>query len=122
MDGRSLTRAAPDAHASTRPVILRPTTYVGFFRVQCPDIIAASQREIGGFPPAFAAKINAFPASFPATSKLIGTWGISGGEAPGVTIVEAESWADLQRINAYYAGWLAFDWHPTATGGVPRNN
>ena len=36
-------------------------------------------------------------------------------------VVEEESFADLQHINTYYGGWLLFDWHPTATGGVPRS-
>ena len=35
-------------------------------------------------------------------------------------IVEAESFADLQHVNQYYAGWLDFDWHPTTS--VQRNN
>ena len=96
------------------------TTYVGFWRLASPETVAASLRSIGAPPPDFAAKVRAFPGIFGPTRKLIGSWGVGGGEAPGVMVVEAESFADLAAINTHYAGWLNFDWHPTNTGGVPR--
>ncbi len=95
------------------------TTYVGFYRPVSPEVIAASQRETGTLPPAMLAKVRAFPASLPPTCKLIGSWAISGGQEPGVMVAEVESIADLQHVNTYYAGWLNFDWHPTA--GVDRS-
>lgn len=39
--------------------------------------------------------------------------------APGVIVVETESYADIQHINRYYWGWLTFDWHPS--NSVPRD-
>ena len=97
------------------------TTYVGFFRVASPELMAEAQRKSGTLPPEMMAKVRAFPGVFGKTSKLVGSWAVSGGEAPGVTVVEAESFADLAAINAHYAGWLLFEWHPTNTGGVPRD-
>jgi hypothetical protein len=70
--------------------------------------------------PDMAKKVNGFPASLPSTCKLIGSWAVSGGEAPGVMVAEVESFADLQHVNVYYAGWLLFDWHPVQS--VPRDN
>lgn len=64
--------------------------------------------------------MRGFPAALPETCKLIGSWAVTGGEAPGVMVVEAESFSDLQAINQHYNGWLNFDWHPVATGGVAR--
>lgn len=94
------------------------TTYIGFYN-PAPDSPAnKAWRETGKFPPDFARKINEFPSKLPATCKLIGSWAVGGG--PSVLIVEAESYADLQHITLYYAGWLVFDWRPTTT--VPRDN
>ncbi len=64
--------------------------------------------------------MQAFPSILPETCKLIGSWSVSGGEAPGVMVVEAESYDDLTAINSHYLGWLQFDWHPVQAGGVPR--
>ncbi|MEP7214836.1 MAG: DUF3303 family protein [Anaerolineaceae bacterium] len=97
------------------------TTYVGFWRVVSPEAVADAQRKTGALPPEMAAKVRAFPGIFGSSCKLIGSWGVSGGEAPGVTVVEADSFADLAAINAHYAGWLGFEWHPTNSGGVPRD-
>lgn len=97
------------------------TTYVGFWRPQSPELLAAAQRATGTPPAELLAKVRAFPGSLPATCELIGSRGVSGGQAPGVTVVEAESFADLAAINTHYAGWLEFEWHPTNTGGVPRD-
>lgn len=96
------------------------TTYVGFYRPIAQEVNNKSAREIGRMTPDFAAKVNGFPGSLPATCKLIGSWALSGGQVPGVIVVDVEGFADLQHINLYYAGWLEFDWHPTA--GVPRDN
>ncbi|MEZ4503059.1 MAG: DUF3303 family protein [Dehalococcoidia bacterium] len=97
------------------------TTYVGFYRASSPEFIYETWRKTGATPPEFQKKIFEFPGSLPATCKLVGSWGVSGGENPGVMVVEAEGFADLQYINQYYNGWLQFDWHPTLTGGVARN-
>ena len=97
------------------------TTYVGFYRPASPELIFDAVRKTGAPTPELQKKIFGFPRSLPATCKLIGSWQISGGEDPGVMVVEAESFADLQYINQYYNGWLRFDWHPTLTGGVARS-
>lgn len=99
------------------------TTYVGFF---APTDGAWSEmnesfRETGAQVPEFIEKVNAFPESLPDGLKLIGSYAIQGGAQPSVMIVETEDFSGLQHINNYYNGWLQFDWHPTATGGVPRN-
>lgn len=79
------------------------------------------QRRTGlGPAPALQSKIREFPSKLPATCKLIGSWATTGQRGGGVMVVEAESWSDLAVINEHYRGWLLFDWHPTATGGVPR--
>ncbi|OAI43786.1 hypothetical protein AYO38_10390 [bacterium SCGC AG-212-C10] len=96
------------------------TTYVGFYRPTAAEVTNQAARDTGRMAPGLAAKVNGFPAALPATCKLVGSWAISGGQVPGVLVVEAESFADLQHVNLYYAGWLEFDWHPTA--GVPRDN
>ena len=96
------------------------TTYVGFWRPLSPDLNNESLRTTGALPPEMIEKVRAFPSIFGPTRKLIGSWAISGGQAPGVTVVEVESFADLAAINNHYSGWLAFEWHPTATGGVQR--
>ncbi len=99
-----------------------PITFVGFFRPIDPPTFAAAQRETGeNFPPEFQQKVRDFPSIFTGGLKLIGSWGVGGGQQPGVTVVEAESFDDLQRINDHYLGWLNFEWHPSATGGVPRD-
>ena len=99
------------------------TTYIGYYRptTSALPIFEASGRESGGPPPEFREKINGFPASFPAGLKLIGSWTSVGSERPGIMIVEADDFSGLQHINSYYTGWLQFEWQPTATGGVPRN-
>jgi len=99
------------------------TTYVGFYRpaLGAAEAINESWRSTGAGISEFQQKIFGFPSSLPATCKLIGSWGVQGGETPSVMIVEVESFADLQHINQYYNGWLRFDWHPTLTGGVARN-
>jgi hypothetical protein len=96
-------------------------TFVGFFRQVDPNEGAAYQREHGENPPEMAQKVREFPSVFSDTCRLIGSWAVAGGEAPGVTVVEAESFDDLAAINQHYQGWLRFDWHPTNTGGVPRD-
>lgn len=94
------------------------TTYIGFYQPAADSPVNATWRDTGKFPPGFAKKVNEFPQQLPATCKLIGSWAVGGG--PSVIIVEAESFADLQHINFYYAGWLVFDWRPTTS--VPRDN
>jgi hypothetical protein len=95
------------------------TTYIGFYQVSGSSPVAAAWLDTGAMLPAFAQKVNAFPASLPASCKLIGSWAVTG-PAPSVLVVEAESFADLQFINLYYYGYLEFDWHPTTA--VPRDN
>jgi len=95
-------------------------TFVGFYRPNYREEDVEIVRKNGQFLPEMREKIKAFPSSLPTTCKLIGSWGVSGGEAPGVMVVEADNFSDIQFINIYYAGWLNFDWHPTNTGGVPR--
>ncbi len=77
------------------------------------------QRE-GEQDPRVVERRNGLPAALPSTCRLIGSWNVGGGQAPGVMVVEAESFADLLAINQHWAGYLQFDWHPTTTGGVPR--
>ncbi|MEZ4503311.1 MAG: DUF3303 family protein [Dehalococcoidia bacterium] len=96
------------------------TTYIGFFRPNSDQVIYEAWRETGANPAALLEKVRGFPASLPSTCKLVGSWVASGGEVPGVMVVETESYADIQHINQYYYGWLRFDWHPVATGGVAR--
>jgi hypothetical protein len=72
-------------------------------------------RETGSFPPALREKVSTFAKMLPQTCKLVGSWAVSGGAAPGVIVVEAESYADIVHINQHYAGWLWFDWHPANT-------
>ncbi|MEO8541255.1 MAG: hypothetical protein ABI577_16055 [bacterium] len=86
------------------------TTYIGYQSVP-PDWPWAALRETGAPPPALMKKRNEFPTHLPKTCKLIGSWAVSG-PAPNVVVVEAESIADLQHIDNYYAGWVLFDWHP----------
>jgi hypothetical protein len=97
-------------------------TFVGFYRQVGPtDADIEGVRPTGAFAPNLVNKIREFPSTLPTTCKLIGSWGVSGGQAPAVMVVEAESFADLQFINSYYVGWLQCDWHPTNTGGVDRS-
>ena len=97
-------------------------TFVGYYRpTSFTDADVKTFRETGTFPPEFMAKVRAFPSQLPSTCKLIGSWAVMGGQAPGVTVVEAESYDDLQFIDTYYAGWLEYDWHPTRTGGPDRS-
>lgn len=97
-------------------------TFVGFFRPTDPLAFAELQRENGeNFAPEFQQKVRDFPSVFTGGLKLIGSWGVGGGQHPGVTVVEAESFEDLQAITNHYLGWLNFEWHPTNTGGVPRD-
>jgi hypothetical protein len=80
------------------------------------------QRSTGVGPsPAMQQKVRELPAKLPATCRLIGSWATPGARVNGVMIVEAESWDDLEAINAHYRGWLLIDWHPTRTGGVARS-
>ncbi len=95
------------------------TTYIGYQSAPADTPVWASLRETGGLPPALAKKVNEFPSKLPPTCKLVGSWAV-GGAAPNVVVVEAESMADLQHINSYYAGWVIFDWHPCVP--MPRNN
>ena len=74
-----------------------------------------------GPPAAMLQKMNELPSKLPPTCRLIGSWGTAGGRAEAVMVVEAESWDDLNFISAHYRGFINFTWHPTATGGVPRN-
>jgi len=96
-------------------------TFLGFYRPYFREADLETVRESGQFLPEMRKKVTAFPSALPDTCKLIGSWNVSGGEAPGVMVVEADSFSDIQFINTYYAGWLNFDWHPTNTGGVPRS-
>ena len=100
-------------------------TFIGYFDVwngtPLPSDVEHS-RETGDLTvPAMREKIQGLPASLPSTCKLVGSWSSGGGRAAGVMVVEAESFADLQAINSHYRGWLQFEWHPTTTGGVPRD-
>ena len=106
---------------SSKEVLIMAITFVGYYRPVRTDADVKTWQESGAFAPEFAAKVRAFPSQFPTTCKLIGSWAVTGGQAPGVTVVEAESFDDLQFINAYYAGWLEYDWHPTRTGGPDRS-
>lgn len=96
------------------------TTYVGLYGQAALELVLESIRETGAPPEAFREKVRGFVDSLPGTCTLIGSWAGDGKDIPGVMVVEAETWADLQHINSYYGGWLAFSWHPTATGGVSR--
>jgi hypothetical protein len=99
------------------------TKYVGFYG-QTDSVAALVQapiRDTGASPQAFREKVNGFPASLPDRLKLIGSWPGSGRGRPGVMVVEADDFAALNHINTYYNGWLAFEWAPSFTGGVPRN-
>ncbi len=99
-------------------------TFVGFYRQLGPTEanINALRQAASPFEalPDFATKVREFPSKLPSTCKLIGSWAVTGGQAPNVIVVEVESYGDLQFINNYYLGWLDFEWHPTATGGVQR--
>jgi hypothetical protein len=98
------------------------TTFVGFYRQLGPiETEIEAVRKTGAIHEEFTAKIRELPSKLPPTCKLIGSWNISGGQVPGVMVVEAESYADLQFINSHYFGWLVIDWHPVPTGGVERN-
>jgi len=99
------------------------TTYVGFFGVtdSAAPVLEAAARETGSWPQEFIDKVNGFPGSFPDGLRLVGSWGVAGGERPGVTVVEADDFAALSHVNNYYNGWLQFEWHATATGGVARD-
>ena len=99
-------------------------TFVGFFRLVEPTEADINTQRQAGSPleayPEFFAKVREFPSKLPSTCKLIGSWAVTGGQAPNVIVVEVESYDDLQFINNYYLGWLDFEWHPTTTGGVQR--
>ena len=95
-------------------------TFVGFFRPTDTNFFNAAFRETGGFPAEMQEKVRGFPSSLPETCKLIGSWP-TGPETPGVTVVEVESFADLQAIDQHYQGWVQFDWHPSPSGGVARD-
>jgi hypothetical protein len=101
-----------------------PLTFVGYYEAwpgtPLPEEIKHSRETGVGPAPAMLEKIRQFPAKLPSTCTLVGSWGVTGPGRAGVMVVEAESWADLAFINEYYRGWLLFDWHPTASGGVPR--
>ena len=97
-------------------------TFVGFYSLLGPtEADIESGRQTGTFPAQLTTKIREFPSKLPSTCKLIGSWGVTGGEIAGVMVVEAESYSDIQFIDFYYIGWLNFDWHPTNTGGVDRS-
>ena len=97
-------------------------TFVGFYRpFALTEADVKGIRETGVLPPEVSAKVRDFPSKLPPTCKLIGSWNFSGGETPGVMVVEVESYDDLQFINSYYNGWIQYDWHPTRIGGVQRN-
>jgi hypothetical protein len=88
------------------------TTYIGYFHAAADSPVLAAWRETGAVPTEYAHKVNEFLTGLPSTCKWIGTWNVSG-DAPSAIVVEVESNDDLQHINQYYAGWLAFTWHPT---------
>ena len=99
-------------------------TFVGFFRQGPTEADTNAIRKTGNYFeawPELGIKVREFPSKLPPTCKLIGSWVVTGGQAPNVMVVEVESFDDIQFINSYYQGWLLFDWHPTATGGVPRS-
>ncbi|MDP6582332.1 MAG: hypothetical protein QF681_16890 [Vicinamibacterales bacterium] len=99
-------------------------TFVGYYRPAAGTPTAAdadqARRTGQNFSDEFLEKIRELPSILPETCSLIGSWNPTGGEVPGVMVVEAEGYADLAAINGHYVGYLAFDWHPTATGGVSR--
>jgi len=74
-------------------------TFVGYYTQVDTASMVDGFRSTGGPPPEFQQKIREFPANLPDTCNLIGSWAISGGAAPSVMVVEAESFADLQAIN-----------------------
>jgi hypothetical protein len=85
------------------------------------ELIQASQRDTGAPPSELLDKVRAFPEALPASVKLIGSYVIQGGDRPSVMIVETDDYSGLQHIQNHYAGWLQFEWHPTTTGGVSRD-
>lgn len=87
------------------------TTYIGYMSAPADSPIYADLRNTGAPAPALLKKRNEFPKHLPKTCKLVGSWSVLG-PAPNVVVVEAESIADLQHIDTYYAGWVIFDWHP----------
>ena len=95
------------------------TTYIGFYRPVSRELIGTTQRESGTFPADLAERIGSFPDLLPDTCKLIGSWRPTGGQVPGVMVIEAESFADVQHVDKHYFGWLEFDWHPVQ--GSPRD-
>jgi len=103
--------------------MIMATTYVGFYGQtdSAAALVQTAFRETGAPPAEFREKVNGFPASLPNGLKLVGSWAGSGGNRPGVMVVEADDFAALNHINTYYNGWLAFEWAPTAKGGAPRD-
>ena len=73
-------------------------TFLGFYRPYFREADVETVRGSGQFLPEMRDKVKAFPSSLPDTCKLIGSWGVSGGEAPGVMVVEADSFSDIQKF------------------------
>jgi hypothetical protein len=97
--------------------------YVGLVRVAngtpLPRDIKAARRAGANVAPELQEKVMALPARLPATCKLVAAYTVGNPDLATFMIVEAESIADLQFIDGYYAGWLAIEWHPTSI--VERN-
>jgi hypothetical protein len=84
-------------------------TFVGFYRPSQPEVVYESWRTQGAPPAEFREKVAGFRSNLPPTCKLFGSWYVTGLQAPGVMVVEAESFADLQHINQYFNGWFQVD-------------
>lgn len=99
-------------------------TFVGYYDpwpgTPLPADVEHNRSTGAGPSPALQQKIRDLSVKLPPTCKLLGSWATTGARAAGVMVVEAESWDDLEAINAHYRGFLLYDWHPTRTGGVAR--
>jgi len=96
-------------------------TFVGFWRAADPEGLDEYRRTHDDFiPPEFMAKTQTFPSIFDGESlKLIGSWATASPDAPGVIVVEADSFADLMKIEFHYQGWQHFVWHPASSPRAP---
>jgi hypothetical protein len=107
-----------------RPIVM--ATYLGFYTPN-PDWsreVAEKYRrgelQQGQVPEPMATKVRELPQKLPAGCKLVGSWAPIGQSAdvpearrlPGVQIIETDDPSHLAFINQYYAGYLAFFFHP----------